>query len=127
MLRDQKSRPERHFRFRQARGQEANKCKTVLRNKYNVNGALDRRKARVVARGFAQCPGVYFFETFVPVARLGSFRLLIALAAKFDLKISQLDVETVLKWKNRCGNLYGNAGATAGDVGENDYSRKRRH
>jgi len=70
------------------------KCRTVLRNKYNMDGALDRRKARVVARGFAQCPGVDFFETFAPVARLGSFRLLIAVAAKFDLRISQLDVET---------------------------------
>jgi len=36
-----------------------------------------------------------FFETFTPVTRLGSFQLLIAIAAKFDLRISQLDVETV--------------------------------
>lgn len=47
-----------------------------------------------MAKGFAQRPGIDFFETFAPVACLGSFRLMMALAAKFDLHISQLDVET---------------------------------
>lgn len=70
------------------------KCRTVLRNKYAADGSLSRRKARVVARGFAQRPGVDFFETFALVARLGSFRLLMALAARFDLRVSQLDIET---------------------------------
>lgn len=70
------------------------KCRTVLRNKYGPDGELERRKARVVAKGFAQQPGLHFFETFAPVARLSSLRLLIALAVKFDLKVTQLDIET---------------------------------
>lgn len=69
-------------------------CRVVLRNKLEADGSLGRRKARVVAKGYAQRPGVDFRETFAPVARMGSFRLLIALAAKHDLHISQLDVET---------------------------------
>jgi len=46
-----------------------------------------------VVKGFAQRPGMDFFETFAPVARIGYFQLLMALTAKYDLKVSQLDVE----------------------------------
>ena len=69
-------------------------CRTVLRNKYNPDGTICRRKARIVARGFSQIPGQDFTETFAPVARLESFRLLMALSAKLDLKVTQLDVTT---------------------------------
>ena len=41
----------------------------VLRNKYKPDGKLERRKDRIVARGFAQRPGVHFNQTFGPVAR----------------------------------------------------------
>jgi hypothetical protein len=67
-------------------------CRSVLRNKYAADGTLDRRKARIVAKGFTQRPGIDFHDTFAPVARLSSLRLLMALAAKYNLKISQLDV-----------------------------------
>jgi Reverse transcriptase (RNA-dependent DNA polymerase)./Integrase core domain. len=66
----------------------------VLRNKYKPDGSLDRRKARIVARGFAQQPGIHFNQTFAPVARLSSIRLLVALAANYGMKIKQLDVTT---------------------------------
>lgn len=69
-------------------------CRTILRNKYNSDGTIQRRKARVVAKGFAQRPGIDFMDTFAPVARIESFRLLIALAAKYNLHISQLDITT---------------------------------
>jgi hypothetical protein len=61
-------------------------------DKYAADGTLDRRKARVVAKGFTQRPGIDFHDMFAPVARLSSLRLLVALAAKYNLKISQLDV-----------------------------------
>ena len=67
-------------------------CKTILRNKMRADGSLERRKARVVARGFAQRKGMDFNETFAPVARLGSVRLLMALAARKGLPVYQLDV-----------------------------------
>lgn len=55
---------------------------------------MERRKARVVAKGFAQRPGIDFNDTFAPVARLNSFRLLMALSEEFDMDIHQVDVTT---------------------------------
>ena len=69
-------------------------CRTVLRNKHNPDGTICRRKARVVAQGFSQRPGMEFTETFAPVARLDSFRMLMALSVKMDMKIDQIDITT---------------------------------
>ena len=69
-------------------------CRIVLRNKYGLDGEIERRKARLVARGFTQRPGIDFHETFAPVARLSSFRTLTALAVENDLTIHQLDITT---------------------------------
>ncbi|KMQ88472.1 retrovirus-related gag-pol polyprotein [Lasius niger] len=66
----------------------------VLRNKFNRNGTLERRKARIVARGFSQRPGVDFNQTFAPVARISSIRIMTALAAQHHMKMHHLDVTT---------------------------------
>ncbi|GJQ68313.1 hypothetical protein Trydic_g16908 [Trypoxylus dichotomus] len=59
----------------------------VLRNKFKPDGTLERRMARFVAQGFGQKPGIHFYETFAPVARLSSIRLATALAARLGMKI----------------------------------------
>lgn len=66
----------------------------VLTNKYGPDGTLSKRKARLVARGFSQRPGMDFSETFAPVARLGSIRLAAALAANYGMSIHQIDIAT---------------------------------
>jgi len=53
---------------------------------------LVRRKARVVAKGYSQRPGIDFHDTFAPVARLESLRILIAISAERGMTISQLDI-----------------------------------
>ena len=63
-------------------------CRTVLRNKCDADGSHIRRKARVVAQGFSQRPGVDFMETFAPVARIESLRMLLAVSAKHDLLVT---------------------------------------
>lgn len=68
--------------------------RTVLRNKYRSDGTLERRKARIVAKGFNQIPGIDFYESYSPVGRLSSLRLLFALSAKHHLAVTQLDVTT---------------------------------
>lgn len=69
-------------------------CRTILRNKYKPDGTIDKRKTRVVAQEFSQRPGIDYHNTFAPVARLSSVRLLMVLAIQLDLKVRQLDITT---------------------------------
>jgi hypothetical protein len=57
-------------------------CKWVFRLKRKADGSVDKYKARLVARGFTQIHGVDYFDTYSPVARLASFRLILAIAAR---------------------------------------------
>ena len=66
--------------------------KWVLNTKYNENGKVERRKARLLAGDLAQKPGIEYNETFAPVARLTSIRVIMALAAKLKLDLYQLDI-----------------------------------
>lgn len=52
----------------------------ILKNKYNADGTEERRKARLVARKFTQRLGIDFDETYAPVARISSIRLVMAMA-----------------------------------------------
>ncbi len=52
-----------------------------------------RFKARLVARGFKQVPGEDYFNTYAPVSKLDSFRLVLSLAVMCDWKICQLDAK----------------------------------
>ena len=69
-------------------------CKWVLRKKLKPDGSIDKFKARLVAKGFKQKANLDFFDTFSPVTRITSIRLLIVIAAIFYLKIHQIDVKT---------------------------------
>lgn len=75
-------------------GQKSVSCRVVLTNKYTTDGSIERRKARIVAKGFSQRFGVDYHRTFAPVARFESIRLMLALAAELDLTIWQFDVVT---------------------------------
>ena len=68
--------------------------KWVFKIKRNSDGSVQRYKARLVARGFSQQPGVDFSETFSPVTRYTSVRMLLAIANQLDLEVHQMDVQT---------------------------------
>ena len=70
-------------------------CKWVLRKNLKPDGSIDKFKARLIAKGFKQKAYLDFFDTFFPVTRITSTRLLIAIAPIFDLKIHQMGVKTV--------------------------------
>ncbi|KAM2213096.1 hypothetical protein ACFX1S_023316 [Malus domestica] len=69
-------------------------CKWVLRKKYKLDGTLDKFKARLVAKGYTQKPGIDFVDTYSPVAKFTSIRILMAIVARMDLELHQLDVKT---------------------------------
>ena len=66
--------------------------KWVFKTKLGAAGELIKHKARIVARGFTQRFGVDYDETYAPVARIASIRILFALAAWWDWEIHQMDV-----------------------------------
>jgi hypothetical protein len=68
--------------------------KWVSRNKQDEHGVVTRNKARLVAKGYAQVTGLDFEETFAPVARLESIRILLAYAAHHSFKLFQMDVKS---------------------------------
>jgi hypothetical protein len=68
--------------------------KSVFRNKQDEHGVVTRNKARLVAKGYAQVAGLNFGETFAPVARLESIRILLAYAAHHSFKLFQMDVKS---------------------------------
>jgi hypothetical protein len=55
---------------------------------------VTKYKPRLVARGFSQKPGTDYEETFSPVVRGESIRMLLSLAAQEGMELHQLDVET---------------------------------
>ncbi|KAH9090111.1 hypothetical protein Ae201684P_014863 [Aphanomyces euteiches] len=73
---------------------KALKCKWVWKAKYDADGSLERFKARLCPKGYLQIAGVDFTDTYAPVLRLDSLRLLCALVATLDLETAQLDVKT---------------------------------
>jgi hypothetical protein len=66
----------------------------VFRIKRRHDGAIQKYKARVVAQGYTQIEGVDYDETFAPVAKLASLRMILALAAEHDLELQQMDVKS---------------------------------
>jgi hypothetical protein len=73
-------------------GQQPIGCKWVYVAKRDATGKVVRYKARLVAKGYSQRYGIDYEETYAPVCRIGSIRVLIALAAHFDWEIHHMDV-----------------------------------
>ncbi|GJT25023.1 retrovirus-related pol polyprotein from transposon TNT 1-94 [Tanacetum coccineum] len=68
--------------------------KWVFRNKLDENGIVSRNKDRLVAQGYNQQEGIDYDETYAPVARLESIRILLAYAYALDFNLFQIDVKS---------------------------------
>ena len=68
--------------------------KWIFKTKLNENGEIDKCKARLMAKGYAQQYGIDYIEVYAPVARLDTICLIIALAAQEGWSIFQLDVKS---------------------------------
>ena len=79
-------------------------CKWVFRRKYNTDGSIQTFK--LVAKGFRQKEGVDYFDTYAPVARISSIRVLLALASVYNLFVHQMDVKTAFLNGNLDEEIY---------------------
>jgi hypothetical protein len=68
--------------------------KWVFRNKQDEHGVVTRNKARLVDKGYSQVEGLDFGETYTPVARLESIRILLAYATYHGFKFYQMDMKS---------------------------------
>nr|GEV26686.1 putative Gag-Pol polyprotein [Tanacetum cinerariifolium] len=69
-------------------------CNWVYKTKLDPNENVKRYKTRLVAKGYTQKEGVNYKETFSPVTRKDSLRIVMALVAYFYLEVHQIDVKT---------------------------------
>ena len=69
-------------------------CKWVFKSKRDSLGNIKRYKARPVAKGFTQKEGINYKETFSPISKKDSFRIILALVVHFDLELQRMEVKT---------------------------------
>jgi hypothetical protein len=74
-------------------GTKVLKTGTVCRGTYR-NGKLIKRKVRIVVKGYSQVPGVHFNETFAPVMKWATFRMILSIGASMNASIRQFDVKS---------------------------------
>lgn len=87
-------------------GRKAISCKWVFKHKLNAQGQIARYKSRLVARGFSQVAGVDYTETFSPVVKTQSIRMILALVAARDWDLEQMDVSTAFPYGELEEDIY---------------------
>ena len=68
--------------------------KWTFKNKSDEHGTIIKNKSRLVTQGYTQVERVDFDETFAPVIRLESIRILLAIASHLNFKLYQMDVKS---------------------------------
>ena len=68
-------------------------CRWVYTLKCKAYGSLERYKAQLVARGYTQTHGIDYQDTFAPMARMNTIRIIISLAVNLDWPLNQYDIK----------------------------------
>ena len=75
------------------KGKRAVSCKWIFTIKYLPNGEIDRHKTRLVARGFTQTYREDYIDTFAPIAKLHTIRIVLSVATNLGWDLWQMDVK----------------------------------
>jgi histone deacetylase 1/2 len=75
------------------RGHHIIGCKWVFKVKHKSDGTIDRYKARLVAKGFTQRAGIDYTDTFSPVVKPTTVRLILSIAVSRGWALRQVDVQ----------------------------------
>jgi len=67
-------------------------CKWIFKNKFHADGSFQRHKARIVAKGFHQTTGCDYNETYNPVVKPSTIRLVLSHVVTATCPIHQVDV-----------------------------------
>ena len=68
--------------------------KWVFKNKHDSNGNIERYKARFVAKGFSQKNGVDYKETFLPVYKKDSLKIVMTMVTHDNIELQQMNMKT---------------------------------
>jgi endo-beta-N-acetylglucosaminidase D len=80
--------------------------KWVYKTKLKADSTIDRYKARLVAKSYTQQQGIDDNETFSPVVRFDTIRMLLSTAARKNLMLSQFDVKTAFLYGDLEDEIY---------------------
>lgn len=76
------------------KGKQTIGCKWLYKPKINADGTIDKLKVGLVVKGYSQKEGIDYEETFAPIAKLDTIRMLISIATNKHWMIHRLDVKS---------------------------------
>jgi hypothetical protein len=81
-------------------------CKWVYKVKHNANGSMNKYKARLVTKGYAQTYGINYEETYSPIAKMTTIRAIIVMATSKGSSLHQMDVKNVFLYGDLQEQVY---------------------